>query len=172
MSPTGADLPPSTNELTATRVLYRAAIFAIAMVALALLLLQLKFVIIQVFAAAIVAAGMAPLVDRATDPRRTHIFGWRLPKAAVVVLIYLVIGLVLTVLGSIMITSAVEALDSLLARAPDYASEIDTWISDLQARFPFLADLHVVDLFGGTSGLSQSISGALTRLVGAASILL
>ena len=59
MSLTGADLPPSTNELTATRVLYRAAIFAIAMVALALLLLQLKFVIIQVFAAVIVAAGMA-----------------------------------------------------------------------------------------------------------------
>jgi predicted PurR-regulated permease PerM len=172
MSLTGADLPPNTNELTATRVLYRAAIFAIAMVALALLLLQLKFVIIQVFAAVIVAAGMAPLVGRATDPRRTHIFGWRLPKAAVVVLIYIVIGLVLIVVGSIMISSAVEALDSLLARAPEYASQIDTWVSDLQSRFPFLADLHVVDLFGGTSGLSQSISAALTRLVGAASILL
>jgi predicted PurR-regulated permease PerM len=161
-----------TTELTATRVLYRAAIFTIAMVALGLLLLQLKFVIIQVFAALIVAAGMAPLVARATDPHRTHIFGWRPPKAVVVVLIYLVIGVLLIIIGSIMIDNAVNGLNTLVARAPGYAATIDTWLADLQERSPVLADLHLTDLFGGASGISQTLATVLGQVLGAASLLL
>jgi predicted PurR-regulated permease PerM len=162
---------PSPTELTATRVLYRAAIFAIAMVALALLVLQLKFVIIQVFAAVIVAAGMAPLVARATDPQRAHIFGWRPPKAVVVVLIYLVIGVLLVVVGSIMISVALDGLNSLVTRAPEYAATIESWLADLQATSPVLADLHLVDVFGGASGISQTLSRVLGQLLGAASVL-
>jgi predicted PurR-regulated permease PerM len=161
----------NTNELTATRVLYRAAIFAIAMVALAFALLQLKFVIIQVFAAVIVAAGMAPLVARATDPNRAHIFGWRPPKAAVVVVIYLVIGLLLLVFGSIIIGNAINGLNTLVARAPEFATTIDAWVASLQAASPILADLHVLDLLGGTSGISQTLSSILKQALGAASLL-
>jgi predicted PurR-regulated permease PerM len=171
MSVPGSDVSPSTNELTATRVLYRAAIFAIVMVALALLLLQLKFVIIQVFAAIIVAAGMAPLVDRATDPNLAHIFGWRPPKAVVVVLIYLVLGIVLVVVGSIVISIALDGLNNLVARAPEYAVTIDSWLAYLQSTSPLLADLHLLDLFGGTRGISQTLSNVLGQLLGAASLL-
>jgi len=167
----GAEVRNAT-ELTTARVLYRAAIFTIAMVALALLLLQLKFVIIQVFAALIVAAGMAPLVARATDPNRAHIFGWRPPKAAVVVLIYLVIGVLLIIIGSIMIGNAVDGLDTLVALAPVYASTIDAWLASLQAASPLLAEMHLIDLFGGTTGISQTLSSVLERVLGAASLLL
>jgi len=162
----------TTNEMTATRVLYRAAVFAIAMVALAFALLQLKFVIIQVFAALIVAAGMAPLVARATDPHKAHIFGWRPPKAVVVVLIYLVIGILLLVFGSIIITNAVNGLNALVARAPEYATRIDAWVASVQALNPVLADLHLIDLMGGTSGISQALSSILGQALGVASLLL
>jgi hypothetical protein len=76
----------------------------------------LKFVIIQIFAAVIVAAGMAPLVARATDPERAHLFGWRPPKAVVVVIIYGVVGFVLVVLGSIMISIALDGVASVPLR--------------------------------------------------------
>jgi predicted PurR-regulated permease PerM len=167
----GAEVRNAT-ELSAARVLYRAAIFTIAMVALALLLLQLKFVIIQVFAALIVAAGMAPLVARATDPNTAHVFGFRPPKAVVVVLIYLVVGVILIIVGSIMIGNAVDGLNGLVARAPEYGNTIDTWLADLQARSPVLADLHLLDLLGGASGISQSLTSVLGRVLGAASLLL
>ena len=152
-------------------MLYRAAVFTIAMVALALILLQLKFVIIQVFAALIIASGMAPLVSRATDPDRAHLFGWRPPKAAVVVLIYLVVGIVLVVLGSLVISNAITGLNTLLERAPAYASEIDRWLADIQDSSPVLADLHLIDLFGGATGISQSLSSVLVQLLNAASVL-
>jgi predicted PurR-regulated permease PerM len=134
MTLSGPDVPPTTTELTATRVLYRAAIFAIAMVALALLLLQLKFVIIQIFAAVIVAAGMAPLVARATDPARAHLFGWRPPKAVVVVIIYVVVGFVLVVLASVMISIALDGVNNLVNRAPTYAATIESWLATVQPR--------------------------------------
>jgi predicted PurR-regulated permease PerM len=165
-------MPPSTDELSATRVLYRAAIFAIAMVALALVLLQLKFVILQVFAAGIIAAGMAPLVRRATDPKRALAFGWRPPKAVVVVLIYVVVGSLLVVIVSIMISSALDGLNFLVARAPAYAATIQAWLTDLQATSPVLQQLHLLDLFGGVSGISQALTSVLGQLVGAASVLL
>ncbi len=158
--------------MTATRVLYRAAIFAIVMVALGFLLLQLKFVIIQVFAAVIVAAGMAPLVSRATDPDRAHLFGRRPPKAAVVVLIYVVVGFLLVVLGSVMISIALDGLNTLLTRAPAYATTIESWVTDLQSANPLLQDLHVVDLFGGATGISQTLQRFIGQLLGAASLLL
>jgi predicted PurR-regulated permease PerM len=172
MTASGSDLNTNTTELTATRVLYRTAIFAIVMVALALLLLQLKFVIIQVFAAVIVAAGMAPLVARATDPRRAHLFGWRPPKAAVVVIIYAVVGLILIVVGSIMISVALDGLNTLLNRAPAYATIIDSWLADLQSTSPVFQDLHILDLLGGTSGISQTLTTVLRQLLNAASLLL
>ncbi len=172
MTASGSEVNTNTNELTATRVLYRAAIFAILMVALGLLLLQLKFVIIQVFAAVIIAAGMAPLVARATDPERAHLFGWRPPKAAVVVIIYAVVGFLLIVLGSIMISVALDGLTTLLNRAPAYASTIESWLADLQSTSPVFQDLHVLDLFGGASGISQTLSTVLGQLVNAASVLL
>jgi predicted PurR-regulated permease PerM len=163
---------PTPNEMTATRVLYRAAIFAIVMVGLAFLLLQLKFVVIQVFAAVIVAAGMAPLVSRATDPARAHLFGWRPPKAVVVVIIYAVIGFLLVVLGSIMISIALDGLTTLLNRAPAYSTTIESWLADLQSTSPILQDLHVLDLFGGASGISQTLQTVLGQLLNAASLLL
>ncbi|HEY2593785.1 MAG TPA: AI-2E family transporter, partial [Chloroflexota bacterium] len=171
MTTSGSEVTTHATELTATRVLYRAALFAIVMVALGLLLLQLKFVIVQIFAAIIVAAGMAPLVARMTDPSRAHLFGWRPPKAAVVVLIYVVVGFILVVLGSIVISVALDGLNTLVTRAPEYANTIEVWLADLQSVSPLLQDLHVGDLFGGVSGISQALTNVLAQLLNAASVL-
>jgi hypothetical protein len=56
------------DEVPPERALYRGAIFLVALVALMLLGVELRWVLIQVFAAAIVAAGMSQVVRTLTDP--------------------------------------------------------------------------------------------------------
>jgi hypothetical protein len=116
------------NELVLARALYRGALFALRAVALALALvgMQLEWVLVPVFAAAIVAAGMAPVVSRFTDPERTPFWRTRLPPALVVVLIYLGIGLLVLVLllGSILLRVVVSQ-GPLLARVMDRAVKLN-----------------------------------------------
>jgi hypothetical protein len=81
------------NELVLARALLRTGLILLAVVGVVLLGLELKWVVAQVFAAAIVAAGMAPIVTRLTDPRRTRSYRWRPPAALGVVLIYVLVGL-------------------------------------------------------------------------------
>ena len=56
------------NELSLNRSLSRFAVVGISLVALALLAIFLKFVLVQLFVAIIIAAGMSPLVAAMTDP--------------------------------------------------------------------------------------------------------
>jgi predicted PurR-regulated permease PerM len=160
------------NEFSGARALYRGALFTLALVALGLIALELKWVLLQLFAAIIVAAGMAPVVRRARDPSRSHIFGRRLPTAAVVLLIYLALAVILLVVGSILVGAALDGTNTLIARAPQYAAEINAWLQYLQQSSPLLANLDVIDLFGGVSGLTQSAAGFLTQMLGAASVVL
>ena len=61
------------NDQVLARALYRGSLFVVALVALVFLGIQLKWVLVQLFAAAIVAAGTAPIVARLTDPERTRV---------------------------------------------------------------------------------------------------
>ena len=48
----------------------------------------------------------------------------------------------------------------------------DRMLADLQDRSPLLQDLHLIDLFGGATGISQTLSSVLAQALGAASLLL
>ena len=142
------------------------------MAALGLILLQLKWVVLQVFGSLIIAAGMSPVVRRATDPARGHIFGWRPPAALVVVVIYVVAAVVILGAGTILVGAAVDGLTTLAERAPQYAAEIRAWLDSLQQTYPVLAPLHVADLFGGVNNIATQIAGLLGQIASAATILL
>src|SRR5262245_32242860 len=91
------------NELVLARALFRGGLLLVAVVALVLLGLQLRWVLVQVFAAAIIAAAMAPVVTRLSDRELPWPWRWRIPPALIVVLIYVVIGLVGLVLLTVLL---------------------------------------------------------------------
>src|SRR5262249_22550265 len=115
---------PGVNEFSAARSLYRRATFLVTLIVVVLLALQLKWGLLQLCASVIIAAGMAPIVRRATDPTRSHVFGWRPPTALVVIMIYIVVGIFLLVLGSIFLHAAIEGVNTLMASVPQYTTTI------------------------------------------------
>ncbi|MBV9358834.1 MAG: AI-2E family transporter [Chloroflexi bacterium] len=161
-----------TNEFASARVLYRGALFAVALVVLVLLGLQLKWVVLQVFAAVIVAAGMAPIVSRVADPRHVHPGHWHPPAALVVVVIYIVVGALVLVLGTVLLRAVAEQLRVLISEAPDYAVELQSWYGDLAQRFPLLNEFDPTTLYGGTTGLAQTLAGLGGQALNVATLLL
>jgi predicted PurR-regulated permease PerM len=158
------------NELVLTRSLYRAGLFIVVLVAIVFLGVQLKWVVVQVFAAAIVAAAVQPIVARLTDPARNP--RWRPPAAAVVVAVYLVVGVFVLVLGVILLRAALTQGASLAQRAPEYAALLQDWYTNVAGHWALLDDLDLFDLLGGTSSLTQWIAGATGQVLNVAALLL
>jgi predicted PurR-regulated permease PerM len=159
------------NELVLARALVRGGLLLLAVVALVLLGLELRWVAVQVFAAAVVAAGMAPVVTRLTDPDGTRSGRRRPPPALVVVLIYLVVGLVVLGLGTILLRAVLTQATLLVEQAPAYALTVQDWYAGVARRWPPLEQLDLVDLLGGTVGLTRWIVGALRQVLSAADLL-
>jgi predicted PurR-regulated permease PerM len=159
------------NEPLLTRALYRGGLFVVALVALVLLGIQLKWVLVQLFAAAILAASMAPTVDNLTGPRRFVGRRWTPPPALVVLLIYVALGLVLLVLGSILVHLTLDETARLAQRAPELAVMLNDGHTDLVNRWPLLQEIDPWDLLGGTSALTQRLLDAIGQVRGFASLL-
>jgi predicted PurR-regulated permease PerM len=159
------------NEFVLARALYRGALFALCAFALALVGVQLKWVLVQVFAAAIVAAGMAPVVSRFTDRERTPFWRRRLPPALVVILIYFAIGLLVLVLGSILLRVVLSQGTLLAQRAPELAANMQAWHASVVSRWSVLEQLDLWDMLGGTTSLTQWLLGAIAQVLNAAGLI-
>jgi predicted PurR-regulated permease PerM len=160
------------NELDLTRALYRGGLFVVVLVVLVFLGVQLKWVVVQLFAAAIVAAAIQPIVARVSDPARTPTWRWRPPPAAVVVFVYVCVGLVVLVLGTILLRAALTQGAIIAQRAPEYAALLQVWYTSTLGRWALLDEMDPFDLLGGTSALTQWISGVTTQVLNVASLLL
>jgi predicted PurR-regulated permease PerM len=160
------------NEQVQARALFRAGLLLFALVALVLLGLQLKWVLVQLFAAAIIAAAMAPVVTRLSDTERTLPWNWRPPPAVLVALIYVVFGVIVLVLGTVLLKVVLAESAQLMQRAPDYALTIQDWYAALARRWLPFEQLDLFDALGGTSGLTQWAVSALGQVLGAAGLLL
>ncbi|MBV9544459.1 MAG: AI-2E family transporter [Chloroflexi bacterium] len=155
-----------------TAGVYRGAFVLALLVGLALLGLQLKWVLLQLFAAAIVAAGMAPVVRRSTDVPQPWLGNRRPPKGLVVALIYAMVGLVVLVLGTILLQVVLVQGGLLLERVPAFALAVQDWYAGLSRRSPLLAQLNLFDLLGGVSGLTGWATGVLRQVLNVATVLL
>jgi predicted PurR-regulated permease PerM len=160
------------NELVLARALYRGGLFIVVLVALVFLGIELKWVVVQLFAAAIVAAAVEPIVARVTDPARTPTWRWRPPAAAVVVSVYVCVGLVVLVLGVLVLRTALTQGALLAQRAPEYAALLQTWYSGIVGRWGLLEELDLFDVLGGTSALTQWIAGVMGQVLNVAALLL
>ena len=135
------------NELSAARALYKGGLFLVAIVVLVLLGLELKWVLVQLFAAAIVAAGMAPIITLVTYPEGKRPRGWRPSPAVIVVAIYIVLGLAMLVLGIVLVQAMFAQGTLLLERAPGYAVIVQDWYAYMAHRWTPLEELDVFDCF-------------------------
>src|SRR5215831_4086067 len=160
------------NEHVLARALFRAGLLLLALIALVLLGLQLRWILVQLFAAAIIAAAMAPVVTRLSDTERTRPWSWRPPAALIVALIYVVFGVVVLVLGTVLLKVVLAQSAQLIQRAPEYALTIQDWYAGLARLWLPLEQLDLFDMLGGTSGLTQWAVSSLGQVLGAAGVLL
>jgi predicted PurR-regulated permease PerM len=126
------------NELILARALFTKAVLLVGLVILVLIGVQLKWVLVQVFAAGILAAGVQPIVAALTQPERGAARRWRPPFVATVVLVYVCLCLVVIVLGSILLGAVVIQTTTLLQRVPEYAARVQEWHADLVGRWSLL----------------------------------
>ena len=159
------------NEMVLTRALYRGSLFVVALLALVLLGLQLKWVLLQVFAAAIIAAGMAPMVNALTGPRRSVARQWRPPPALVVLVIWVALGVVLLVISSILLRLMLDQATLLAQRAPEFAAKLNDWHMYAVNRWSVLQQIDPWDELGGTSALAQWLLNATSQVLNLAGLM-
>jgi len=160
------------SESGLARALYRGAICLVALVILVALGLQVKWVLVQLFAAAIVAAGMAPVVSHLSGSARAQSWRWRPSPAVVVLLIYLIVGGLLLVLATILLQVLLEQGSLLIQRMPQYAARLQAWYAALSERSSLVAELDIWNLLGGANGITERIVSMLGQLLNVAGVLL
>lgn len=158
------------NEYVLARGLYRGAICLIVLVALVAIGLQVKWLLVQLFAAGIIAAGMAPVVKFMTVSTRAQRWRWRPPAALVIIALYVVVGGFFIVLGAILIQVVFDQGTALLQRVPEYAARLQEWYAALSARSTLLAELDPWSLIGGTRGITEWVVSMLGNVLNAATV--
>lgn len=122
---------------------------------------QLQAVIVQVLLATIVAAGMAPLVDRVAAPGPGgHGRGWRPPRALAVLGIYAILVGLVALLVTTVVPPAARDVRELVMRLPAISGEWGAAIAGATAPVAFLAGRDMAD------GLAQLVDQALEQVAG------
>ena len=159
------------NELSLNKSLSRFALIAIALLSIVVLLLLLRYVLVQLFVALIIAAGMSPLVSAVTDPERTRNWRWRPPRALAVLVIYTVACVGLLLIGALVLRGMAVEGQALVVRVPEAASEFQAWLEAQTQAYPFLVELGLSSQTFSLLGLEQYAVTFLRQLAGAASAL-
>jgi len=158
------------NEYVLARGLYRGAICLVVLVALIALGLELKWLLLQLFAAGMVAAAMSPVVNLMTASTRAQSWRWRPPAALVVIAVYLVVGGFFLVLSAILVQALLEQGATLVQEVPRIAAKLQDWYTVLSARSTLLAELDPWTLLGGTRGISEWAISMLGNVLNAATL--
>jgi predicted PurR-regulated permease PerM len=160
---------PPLNETAAWHVASRSILLVFGLVFLVWLLVQLKAVVIQTLLAVILAAGMTPIVNRLTVPRLLGIGRrtWTPPRALVVLVLYLLLVLIVNSIGALVIPPAAGDIEDLVRGLPSYGRDLQSWLTDLPTRYPFLP---VIDVSQSVSSLIQSGTSALSTFLSQALI--
>jgi predicted PurR-regulated permease PerM len=158
------------TESVLARGLYRGAVCLVVLVALLALGLQVKWLLVQLFAAGIIAAGMAPVVRFMTVSTHAQSWRWRPPPALVIIVVYVLVGAFFLVLGAILVQAALEQGYTLIQQVPTFAARLQEWYAAASARSALLAELDLWSLVGGTRGITEWAVSNLGRVLNAATI--
>lgn len=120
---------------------------------LAWFLVQIKEILFITLIAAILAAGVAPIVSRLEAVRWTRA-GWRLPRTWSIALTFLAIIVCVLVVGALVLTPLVYESQQFIANFPERLSQLQTLLHDLRVRYAWFPDL---------TGLVQRLPQELTN---------
>ncbi len=121
---------------------------------LAWLLVQIKEILLVTLVAAILAAGVAPLVSRLQNVRWTR-GGWRLSRPGSIALTFLAIIVLVLAVGAMVLTPLVLESQQFIANFSDRIVQLQALLGDLHARYPWLPDM---------TGLVQRLPQELSNL--------
>jgi predicted PurR-regulated permease PerM len=127
MSSTAAP-PPETPRAPAVRIrtLVVAALITLAVVGLVFLLHAILDLVLVFLLAIVVAEGIRPLVRR--------LEGWRFPKAAAILTVYIVLLGILALLVVLLVQPLVSQAQQLANDFPKYQNQLQQFINDVQSR--------------------------------------
>ena len=128
-----------------TDLVFRTALVVITVLViagLAWLLIQIEEILLAILIAAILAAGVAPIVSRLEKIRWTQ-RGVRLSRIAAIVLVFLGIIVVLLAVGALLVTPLVIETQQFIANFPQRTAELQAQLVSLHAKYAWLPDLAV-----------------------------
>jgi predicted PurR-regulated permease PerM len=148
MSP-GTDLVLSTILVVVT---------VLVVSGLAWFLIQIKEILFITLIAAILAAGVAPLVSWLEAVRWTR-SGWRLPRAWAIALTFLAIIVGVLIVSALVLTPLVRESQQFMANLPERISQLQTGVRELHMRYAWIPDIS-----GDISGLMQRLPQDLANV--------
>jgi len=125
---------------------------------LAWFLIQIKEILFITLIAAILAAGVAPLVSWLEAVRWTR-SGWRLPRAWAIALTFLAIIVGVLIVSALVLTPLVRESQQFMANLPERISQLQTGVRELHMRYAWIPDIS-----GDISGLMQRLPQDLTNV--------
>jgi predicted PurR-regulated permease PerM len=140
-------------------------------------LYRLASVVLVVVLAALFAYVVAPLVEIAGRPIRIAGRPRRLSRAAAIALVYVVIAGGVSGVAALLLPSATEQINEIVARAPAYAQSIVTWEHGWSRSYERLRIPRELrqgidqSALAAGEGTVQSIQGSLLSIVGSLSYL-
>src|SRR2546428_11761936 len=132
-------MSPRTDLVLRTALV---VITVLVIAGLAWLLIQIEEILLAILIAAILAAGVAPLVSRLQKMRWTR-RGWQLSRIAAIVLVFLAIILVLLAVGALLVTPLVIETQQFIANFPQRTAQLQAQLVSLHAKYSWLPDLAV-----------------------------
>ena len=152
------------NEHSLNKSLLRFALIAMTLLIAIVLGLVLRWVLVQLFVAIIIAASMAPLVSALTHPERTRNWRWRPPRALVVLVIYALACFIVLAGAALLVRVLTLEGQVLVDRVPEYADAAQAWIDAQGQTNPFLQALGLGSFSIGLVGLEQYVLTVLRQL--------
>ena len=145
---------------------WRTVALGVAIVVGGWLLIALQAIVVQVLLATIIAAGMAPLVDRVAVPEKGSIRrGWRPPRAIAVLAIYVAMIGVLILVVTIVVPPAARDVRDLVPRLPGIGR---AWVASSRSMLEGVPLFAGVDLDQGLGQIVDQLLQQIANLVGQA----
>jgi predicted PurR-regulated permease PerM len=155
--------PAGLTESAAWRVASRTVVFVIGLLVLLWVVIQLRAVLVQVLLAVILAAGMAPLVDRLTLSEDAKRWRWRPPRALVVLVLYIILLALLSLLGMLVFPPLFREVEELARHTPEYAIELQAWLESAPSTYPWLPSDLAQTVAQQVRGLTGQLFGLISQ---------
>jgi predicted PurR-regulated permease PerM len=156
------------TEGPAWRLITRGTWYVLGAVATVLLVIQVRSVVVQAIVAMIVAASVSPLADRLIQTQMVRGWRWKPGRVVIVLLVYVALGVLAVIFGILLAGTLAEQLALFRANLPQYAAELEQWMS---ARLPATMDPAVASaaqaMVGRVLGLVSDFISGVASAVGA-----